>query len=94
MHKALEVAWKIVSESNKLVDESRLWEITRIEEGKARETLERLAENIHAIASMLSPFMPDTAEKIFQSLGGKDAKMARFKKPEQPLFPRGRASAR
>ena len=65
-----------------------------MDERKARETLERLAENIHAIASMLSPFMPDTAEKIFQSLGGKDAKTARFKKPEQPLFPRGRASAR
>ena len=88
LHKALEVAWKIVSESNKLVDESRLWEIARNDEKKARETLERLAENIHAIASMLLPFLPDTAEKIFQSLGGKDAKTARFKKPEQPLFPR------
>jgi len=88
LHKALEVAWKIVNESNKLVDESRLWEIARTDEKKARETLERLAENIHAIASMLLPFMPDTAEKIFQSLGGKDAKTTRFKKPEQPLFPR------
>src|SRR3989344_1215099 len=94
LHKALEVAWEIVSESNKLVDESRLWEIARTDERKARETLERLAENIRAIARMLLPFLPDTAEKIFQSLGGKDAKTARFKKPEQPLFPRGRASAR
>ena len=94
LHKALEVAWKIVDESNKLVDESRLWEITRTDEQKARETLERLAENIHAIVSMLLPFMPDTAEKIFRVLGGKETKTVRFKKPEQPLFPRGRASAR
>ena len=70
------------------MDESRLWEITRIDERKARETLERLAENIHAIASMLSPFMPDTAEKIFRVLGGKETKTVRFKKPEQPLFPK------
>ena len=57
-------------------------------EQKARETLERLAEDIHAIASMLLPFLPDTAEKIFQSLDGKETKTVRFKKPEQPLFPR------
>ena len=88
LHKALEVAWKIVNESNKLVDESRLWEIARTDEPKARETIGRLAENIHAIARMLLPFLPDTAEKIFQSLGGKEAKTARFKKPAEPLFPR------
>ena len=34
LHKALEVVWKIVDESNKLVDESRLWEIARMDEKK------------------------------------------------------------
>lgn len=95
LHKALEVVWKIVDESNKLVDESRLWEIARMDEKKARETLEKLAENICAIGILLLPFLPQTAGKILVAIGieaggvlDKKEFSVIFKKPEQPLFPK------
>lgn len=94
LNKALEIIWKIVDESNKLVDESRLWEIARTDEQKARATLTRLAENICAISILLLSFLPQTAEKTLVAVGvsasdtQKENFSIRFKKPEQPLFPR------
>ena len=94
LHETLTHTQKLVAESNKLVEDSALWDAVKNDQEKAVRTMALLAENLFAIAYMLQPFMPDTAEKIFHSLGGKEAKTVRFRKPEQPLFPRGRASAR
>src|SRR3989344_4147996 len=94
LHEALARVWELVAESNKLVEDSALWDAVKNDQEKAVRTMALLAENLFAIAYMLQPFMPDTAEKIFQSLGGREAELVQFKKPTEPLFPRGRASAR
>ena len=70
--------WKIVSRTNKYIDETTPWILAKEEAEEAREKLKssmyHLVENLRKIAIMLTPFIPETAEKIFSQLGLKDQK--------------------
>ncbi len=94
LHEALSFVWKLVDESNKLIEDTKLWDTIRADTARARGTLKTLAENLCAIGILLFPFVPDTAGKVLGAVGKQEASFAsvpfpvRFQKPERPLFPK------
>ncbi len=68
---ALSEIWALVSRTNKYIDETMPWALAKEDAKKARlaTVLYNLAESVRIIGTLLLPFLPDTAEKIFASLG-------------------------
>ena len=71
---SLDEIWKVVDRANKYIDETTPWVLAKNEETKPRlgTVLYNLAETIRIIASLLSSFMPATAEAIKTQIGAKD----------------------
>ncbi len=73
LNEALAVANKLIKECDGIIAETKPWEfIKKGENEKAIEILLSVVESMHHIAWMLKPFMPDTADKIFDLLGISD----------------------
>ncbi|EKE11152.1 MAG: hypothetical protein ACD_15C00133G0003 [uncultured bacterium] len=68
LSKALKYIWGLVSESNKIIDESKPWELVKNDKMKFEEVMNDLTARLQKIAENLMPFMPETAEKIMVSL--------------------------
>ncbi len=68
---ALSEIWTLVSRTNKYIDETMPWALSKDEGKRARlaTVLYNLAESIRVIGVLILPFMPTTAEKIFAQLG-------------------------
>ncbi len=68
---ALTEIWTLVGRTNKYIDETMPWALAKDETKKARlgAVLYNLAESVRVIATLISPFMPETADKIFAQLG-------------------------
>ncbi len=66
----LEAIFSLAKRCNKYIDETMPWALAKDEEKKARlgTVLYNLLEGIRFTAVLLSPFMPETAEKIFEQL--------------------------
>lgn len=75
---SMDEIWKIVNRANKYIDETMPWVLAKNEEDKPRlaVVLYNLLETIRIIASLLSSFMPETAEKIAEQIGAKDISFA------------------
>lgn len=67
---AVEAVLNLAKRSNKYIDETMPWALAKDEEKKARlgTVLYNLLETIRYIATLLSLFMPETAEKIFAQM--------------------------
>ncbi len=67
---AIEAIMTLLKRSNKYIDETMPWALAKDEDKKDRlaTVLYNLLESIRFAAILLSPFMPDTAEKIFAQL--------------------------
>jgi len=67
---ALDAVLSLARRSNKYIDETTPWVLAKDENKKARlgTVLYNLLESIRYIAILISPFMPETAEKIFEQL--------------------------
>ena len=67
---AIEAILNLAKRSNKYIDETMPWALAKDESKKARlgTVLYNLLESIRFIAVLLSPFMPETAEKIFAQM--------------------------
>ena len=67
---ALDDVFDVLRRSNKYIDETTPWVLAKDENSKARlETvIYNLLESIRVCASLLSPFLPETSEKIFEQL--------------------------
>ncbi len=76
---ALKYVWTMVRDANKIIDDSKPWELVKADKKKFEEVMEKLADELHEIAENLMPFMPDTAEKIKKALEIKQTEI---------LFPR------
>lgn len=72
MDKVLENIWKIVSEDNKYIEDTKPWELARSDEVKFKEVMQKLFSDLSLIVKKLSPFMPETSEKIKKSLETKE----------------------
>ena len=67
---SLDLIWEIVNRANKYIDETMPWVLAKDEANRERlaTVLYNLAESIRIIASLLSSFMPDTAQNIAKQL--------------------------
>lgn len=67
---ALEAILSLARRSNKYIDETAPWILAKDEDKKERlgTVLYNLLESIRFIAILVSPFMPETAEKIFKQI--------------------------
>ena len=73
---ALMDVFGLISRANKYIDETKPWVLGKDESQKARlaRVMYNLLESIRISAVLLTPFIPDTAEKIFDQIGaGEDA---------------------
>ncbi len=74
---ALTEAWRLISRANKYIDETMPWVLIKDEAKKPRlaEVLYNLLEALRIAAILITPAMPDTAEKMFEQLGVCDASL-------------------
>lgn len=75
---ASDAIFALFRRSNKYIDETTPWILAKSEEGKKRlkTVIYNLLESIRIGAVLLSPFMPETSEKIFAQLGTDKTDMA------------------
>ncbi len=71
---AIDEIFALLRRSNKYIDETMPWALAKEESKQARlgTVLYNLLESIRFAATMLKPYLPETAEKIFRQLGVED----------------------
>lgn len=69
---ALADIWKLVSRTNKYIDETMPWVLAKDEDKKARlaAVMYNICETIRIISILITPFMPSTSPKITALIGG------------------------
>ena len=74
INEALEDIFELLKRSNKYIDETMPWVLAKDEKNNDRlkTVLYNLLESIRISAVLLSPFIPDTSEKIFKMLNTKN----------------------
>lgn len=69
---SLEKIWEIISVSNKYIDETEPWKLAKSENEEDRKILvsvmAHLVENLRIVGTILQAYMPETAEKILNTL--------------------------
>ena len=68
---ALEEVFKVINRANKYIDETMPWALAKDESNKSRlaAVMYNLLETIRIVTVLLTPFMPDSCEKIFGYIG-------------------------
>jgi len=74
---ALEKVWAIVAKANKLIEEEKPWELKKTDPEKCEDVLARLLQDLHIIATLVEPFLPETSEKMKKALASRE-KVALF----------------
>ncbi len=71
---ALDALWKLPNRANKYIDETMPWALAKDEAKKEelKTVMYSLVESLRWIASLLQPFMPETAEKLAAAIGVKN----------------------
>lgn len=72
----IKLVWSFIGRANKYIDESQPWVLARDEADRAKldTVLYNLAESLRVSAVLISPFMPQTAPRIWSQLGLDDVK--------------------
>jgi methionyl-tRNA synthetase len=70
-HKSLQTIWDIVGAANKYIDDMAPWSLAKDPGNKERlgTVLYTVLETVRIVNALLSPFMPESTEKIWQILG-------------------------
>jgi methionyl-tRNA synthetase len=68
LHHALDGVWNLIRAANKYMNEKEPWRLDP-EDPKLGEALYNLLETLRIISILVSPFLPETAEKINKQLG-------------------------
>ena len=74
LNTALAQIWKLISRTNKYIDETAPWVLAKDESKQARlaGVMYHLAESLRIVGVLIAPFMPTTSKKIFEQLGVTD----------------------
>ena len=75
-HKALDEVFKVIQRANKYIDENAPWSLARdMEANGARlaHVLYNLLETTRICGILLSPFMPESCDKLFAQIGADEA---------------------
>ena len=77
---ALAEIWKLISRTNKYIDETMPWVLAKDEANKPRlaTVLYNLCEMLRLCSVMIAPFMPETAPRMFEQLGVADAALTEW----------------
>lgn len=69
--RALESIWKFISRMNKYIDQTMPWTLVKDENKQERlaTVMNTLMTSLYKIAVLVSPFMPESAQKIWNQLG-------------------------
>lgn len=70
--KTIDVAWTLVQDSNRYIDETQPWQLAKEDPEKLSEVLNKLWVNMQKIAELLMPFLPETAQKIQEIFGNEE----------------------
>ncbi len=72
----IKLVWSFIGRANKYIDESQPWVLARDEADRAKldTVLHNLAESLRVSAVLISPYMPQTAPRIWSQLGLDDVK--------------------
>ncbi len=81
-HEALAEIWKEIARANKIVDETKLWELGKTDVEEFARVAKEVLVIIETAAHQLLPFIPESAQKIL------DAVQAEKITKAEPLFPR------
>ena len=67
---AVKLVWKFIGRANKYIDETMPWKLAKDENQRQglANVLYNLAESLRIVGILISPFMPNTAQKIFAQL--------------------------
>ncbi|MBI2084383.1 MAG: methionine--tRNA ligase [Candidatus Aenigmarchaeota archaeon] len=68
LHKAIETIWEFVRATNKYINIKEAW---KLKDKELSQVIYNLLEACRIISILVSPFMPDTSEKINKQLGVK-----------------------
>ena len=71
---AIKDVWAFISRANKYIDETMPWALAKDESKKAElaTVMYNLAESLRIVSGLISPYMPQTAPKIYAQLGFAD----------------------
>ncbi len=74
---ALAAIWKVISRTNKYIDETAPWALAKDEANKARlgNVMAHLVESLRITAVMLQPFLTEAPKEIFRQLGVTDSSL-------------------
>ncbi len=83
---ALAEIWKLISRTNKYIDETMPWVLAKDEANKPRlaTVLYNLCEMLRLCGVMIAPFMPETAPRMFEQLGVSDASLTEWDSLRRP----------
>jgi methionyl-tRNA synthetase len=83
---ALAEIWKLISRTNKYIDETMPWVLAKDEANKPRlaTVLYNLCEMLRLCGVMIAPFMPETAPRMFEQLGVTDAALTEWDSLRRP----------
>jgi methionyl-tRNA synthetase len=69
-HHALSAIWEAAADADRLINDTKPWELAKAQKmSEIAQVLGEVAVVIRAIAVLLNPFMPSTAEKIWATMG-------------------------
>jgi len=68
LSEGLEYIGDIVRSANKYIEETKPWELAKTNSEKFESVMKKLLEDLERIAFLLSPFLPETSEKIREML--------------------------
>lgn len=89
----LEAIWSLIRRTNKYIDETAPWVLAKEQNTERLNTvLYRLVDSLRSIATLLVPFMPETADKIFAQLN--IAKQPWTSSAQEDLYPAGQEVVR
>lgn len=69
LHEAVANIWELISFADKYMDDRKPWAVIKHDEKEFLEIMTNLVAIIYNVAWMLLPFMPETADKIFETFG-------------------------
>jgi len=64
LHEALIVAWELISQADKYVNDTKPWALVKEDQESFKNVMTNLVYMISQITKNLAPFMPETSEKI------------------------------
>jgi methionyl-tRNA synthetase len=92
LNRAADVVFSLLKKLDRYVEDYKPFKLIKEDKEKARAVLWNLSFGTAALAKMLSPFLPETSDKIFKILGITDPKESEFGSfqfmEHPPLFPR------